>query len=406
MDEIPAREASGDTDPLPDKETSPQTENAVLKNRVADLEQKVATLQDVANIDRKEYGRQLRILRSVGFAWLSCVPQDMSQELDGVLFSAQTWCQSYALRKLVDLAELSADDKQGILDRLAGYWVQDLDWDTLMGSFPYPIRRNVLNLVAQTMLTKDLMERFFENPFWFIEGDTDQHDEIESSISCAQRLQHLYQQFLKTNPLRASRRKTETVRLSHSTLPNQATDLELCQQTQKRREEAVSSFTSAMLSSRPFQMLLRDVKPEQAEEREKALLEVYRFADQAAFTLGSNYGSYQYKTLASLGATLNRTSELVVTQTKHRTPENEEDPSLDGRRILGILNPAVEAFDLGDNLQHAVLAKAQVLLEHHELTQERYEEARRQFVEKAREEAREEPEEPAIKKKKKNGKSA
>ena len=114
------------------------------------------------------------------------------------MYSVGNWCQTDALRDSANIAGLSTDDKQSILDYLEGYWVQDLDWDRLLGSFPDPICRFMPELIVQTMLTKDLMEKFFENPLWFIEGKAEQHAEADSSISCAQHLQHLYKRFLKS----------------------------------------------------------------------------------------------------------------------------------------------------------------------------------------------------------------
>jgi hypothetical protein len=56
------------------------------------------------------------------------------------------------------------------------------------------------------MLVKDIVDKFFENPFWYFEGKTDPIDvepRTQSSLSFAKHLQHLYEQFLigeATNP--------------------------------------------------------------------------------------------------------------------------------------------------------------------------------------------------------------
>ncbi|OOG01070.1 hypothetical protein ASPCADRAFT_829 [Aspergillus carbonarius ITEM 5010] len=209
----PSTPAPCDTKPpLSDRETAfLQTENAALKEQVSHLEREVANLRNVAKMT-------LRF---------------MHDNLGYYTRGALTGLKTDALRDSANIAGLSTDDKQSILDYLEGYWVQDLDWDRLLGSFPDPICRFMPELIVQTMLTKDLMEKFFENPLWFIEGKAEQHAEADSSISCAQHLQHLYKRFLKTTPLGASRWKTETVRLSSSADKVQATDLELGQHTKK-----------------------------------------------------------------------------------------------------------------------------------------------------------------------------
>ena len=145
-------------------------------------------------------------------------------------------------------------------------------------------------------------------------------------------------------------------------------------------------------------MLLRDVKPEEAVQREEYLLQIYQSAGQAALYLVLTHGYCRYTTLARVGAKFDRKSELVETHRMHRTPQNDENPGLDGRQILGIMNPAVEALDIGDNLTRIVLVKARVLVEHREFTRE----IRDKTLREASEKAAREMDESASKKKRRN----
>lgn len=124
---------------------------------------------------------------------------DYKNAFNSLFITANWWADDYVKRDTAALAEFAPGEKRSILQSLDGYCVQDLDWDTFLKSLPYPIRTFIPLVLARTMLVKDIFDKFFENPFWYFEGKTEAIDvepQAQSSLSFAQHLQHLYEQFL------------------------------------------------------------------------------------------------------------------------------------------------------------------------------------------------------------------
>ncbi|PYI12681.1 hypothetical protein BO78DRAFT_402572 [Aspergillus sclerotiicarbonarius CBS 121057] len=331
------------------------------------------------------YRAQHDILFSGGEAWWPLDNSGLTKEVETVLGRVEGWCEEYALKGPTKVAQLSTSEKESIIRNLEGYWVQDLEWDKLMRSFPYPISLRVLQLLAQAMLTKDIMEKFFENPFWYFEGKADQQEKNQGGVCCARHLQHLYQQFFKTNPIRASRWKAETIRLANSTEPNQAEDLELGRYMKKHRDKAAASFAVSMLSCDPFRMLLEEVDSEKAIERDGRLRELYKNADEVAFTLGWHHRHCEYRTLASVGSTFDYDSKLADAHPSHHVDLCRDEPRLTERRILGIIRPALVVHITDPAVtKKEVLIKAEVLVEHGEWTKEDQDKLKQKFHERCK----------------------
>ncbi|GKZ35709.1 hypothetical protein AbraIFM66950_006461 [Aspergillus brasiliensis] len=363
-----------DSDPhIKETEIAPQPEENVetLRAEVSLLREQLAVLQGEAKVDMKKYIVQLNMLTSGAAGWTDYDRKALGDEVRLVLYEVRAWCLRHARRDLPDATELSAMGKQAIIRSLDGYLVQDLDWETLMKSVPYPFPRMMSFVLAQMVLSKEIMEKFFVNPFWYIQGEESETEgKATSPVSCAQQLQDLYQKYLESNPLRASRWKTETVRLSNSTLLTQAPKVELGWQTKKHREKSVSSFVSSRLSDIYFQSLLKSVGPDEAKKRADGLLKLYQLADQTAFILAHNQGYCLYKTLANVGSTFDRKSELTRAHGFHFL-HDPDDSRLDGRRILGICNPAMRLRLNSSNLEDdGLFVEAEVLVEHGDYTEE------------------------------------
>ncbi|GLA20059.1 hypothetical protein AnigIFM62618_008186 [Aspergillus niger] len=308
-----------------------------------------------------------------------------------LFIEAKIWADNYVKRDTAALAEFSLSEKQSILQSLDGYCVQDLDWDTLVGSLPYPIRTQVPHAIGRTMLVKDIVDKFFENPFWYFEGKTDPIDvepRTQSSLSFAKHLQHLYEQFLIVNPKSASLWKTETVRLANSVNDNQANNTEMGRHTKSRREGLARSFACAMLKHPPFQMLLENC--EDTAVREAKLVKFYERAERLAISLGSSHGICTYRTLTKLASPLFWRGDLSVTA-EYRHVLMPHQPRLDGHRILLILQPAVSRIGAAVPDGHleswtqavAVIEDGDCTEEvYHELQQERQAEAHEVYRER------------------------
>ncbi|OJZ88101.1 hypothetical protein ASPFODRAFT_216871 [Aspergillus luchuensis CBS 106.47] len=354
------------------------------------LQVKIDHLQ--AEIDELERDRQEKMRLAVfgGRGWPKPII-DYKNAFNSLFITANWWADDYVKRDTAALAEFAPGEKRSILQSLDGYCVQDLDWDTFLKSLPYPIRTFIPLVLARTMLVKDIFDKFFENPFWYFEGKTEAIDvepQAQSSLSFAQHLQHLYEQFLIVNPKSASLWKTETVRLANSVNDKQANNTEMGRHTKSRREELTRSFASAMLKHPPFQMLLENC--EDTAVREEKLVQFYEKAEKLAISLGSSHGICTYRNLTKLASPLFSGGDQVVTaEDRHILLPHQ--PRLDGHRILFILQPAVSrtgAAILDGGLES--WAQAVAVIEdgdcteevYHELQQEREAEAREVYREK------------------------
>ncbi|OJJ73941.1 hypothetical protein ASPBRDRAFT_523597 [Aspergillus brasiliensis CBS 101740] len=382
MDENSVQEASSPANTnsnsgrhISEDESSPQTEDVqTLKAEVAFLREQLDIIQGKARLEVGMYMDQLEMLKTGAGAWPLRDPAAFREMVRRFMHSIEHWCQSYARQGLPDTTGLSVLEKQAIVRSLEGYWVQDLEWDTLMKSLPYPFSLYMSEVLAQTILTKNIMDKFFVNPFWYLEEkEFHQQTSATNSVSCAQNLQHLYHRFLETNPLRASRWRRETVRLSNSVMIAQAPKLELGQQTKEYRTKAVSLLASTLLSDPFFRRLLKTVKSDEAKKRDNNLLEICEVADKIAISLGSSDGYCLYKTLASVGTTFDRRANETIAHNLHAVLEESDHARLAGRRIIGITRPAIILKLTTLMRDETILSEAELLVEHGDYTQEDFE---------------------------------
>ncbi|GKZ19003.1 hypothetical protein AbraCBS73388_002761 [Aspergillus brasiliensis] len=322
---------------------------------------------------------------------------DYDEAFPSLFRRTKHWADKYVKRDTAALAEYSPKEKQSILQSLNGYCVQDLDWDTFIESLPYPICTSVPLALAQTMIVKDIVDKFFESPFWYFEGKPDLGDmepRTENSLSFAQHLQHLYEQFLIVNPRSASVWKAETVRLANSINDDQANNTELGLRTKRRREEAARSFASAMLEHPPFQMLLGAC--EDTADREASLVEYYEDAEKLAFGLGYSHGICKYRNLTRLPrSSFWRGDPFVTAEYLHRL--RSDQPRLDGHRILFIIQPAVSRTGSFPDGELEVWTQAVAVIEDGQWTKEECEKSRKEQRAKDEEAYRRKKEEEAKK---------
>ncbi|PWY81925.1 hypothetical protein BO70DRAFT_396710 [Aspergillus heteromorphus CBS 117.55] len=250
----------------------------------------------------------------------------------GIFQDAQDWCINNIVDSTADLEGLSPNEKQSIIRGLEGYCVQDLDWDMLIGSFPYPICELAPSFLAAALIVKDWMERFVDNPFWYFTGGSDQKDgQNESPGSVAQAMLHVYQQFLEVNPISGSYWKRESVRLASSVHKSQA--------------------SSTILGPRAYQN-----------------------AEDFTFRLHASDGYFKYRELCrSARLFFDRQTPWIKAHDLHSLEgfDGDEDSRLDGHRVLLVVSPAGVRFREAPQYEEGrILQPARVVVEHGEWTKE------------------------------------
>ncbi|PWY89174.1 hypothetical protein BO70DRAFT_393684 [Aspergillus heteromorphus CBS 117.55] len=270
---------------------------------------------------------------------------------------ARTGCCNYAVLKTADIAGLSTSDKQSIIQSLQGFCVQDLDWDTLVGSFPEPIRQQVPGIFAEAILVKSVVGRFFDKPFWYFDYTPE-----GCSVPLVEPLQYLYERFKKTNDDSARLWRSETTRLATSADLSQVPDTELGLYTKKEREAGISQLAVYMLSESPLHLLLN----EETEYRTNELIEFICYAEELATRLSTTAADLRYRNLTELPPLFTRATEFI--QAYHEHNLDLTDPRLDGRRILLLIHPAAVCVVNKDRMEECRMAKAEAVVEHREWT--------------------------------------
>ncbi|PWY67317.1 hypothetical protein BO83DRAFT_318885 [Aspergillus eucalypticola CBS 122712] len=382
MDKTSVQEASSpaDTDRNSDRhvsedESSPQIEDVeALKAEVAFLRDKLEILQGKASLDFK---LQMQMLTAGAKGWPDYDFEVLGHRIRQVMYRIEHWCQQHARQGMPDTVELHDLKKQALIHSLEGYWVQDLEWDTLMKSLPYPFSLYMSEVLAQSILTKNIVDKFFVNPFWYLEGEgLDRQDHTTGSVSCAQNLQHLYRRFLESGNISSASFYHPHLMLTRTAANGIRATIWKKETTKEYRTNAVALFASTLLSDVFFQRLLKSVDCDEATKREDSLLELCKFADETAITLGSNQGHCVYKTLPTMGTTFDPRSHEATVHNLHNVRGNADDARLAGRRILGITQPAVILKLRTLRCDENVLNKAKLLVEHGDYTEEDHERER------------------------------
>ncbi|PWY83177.1 hypothetical protein BO94DRAFT_576386 [Aspergillus sclerotioniger CBS 115572] len=320
--------------PASRSETQEQTDD------VGALKTDIVRLKAALHGERREGSKQGWSKFPGESSWPAPDPTYPPMGFRDLFFAAKSWAECYVEEDTAVLAKSSTNEKQSILRALEGYCVQDLDWDTFIGSLPYPICDTAPRKLAQSMLVKDVIDKFFINPFYYLDEMT-YHEEkqTEKSPSFPQHLQHLFQQFLTASPASAMNWKTETVRLANSAEDNQAPNTELGMRTKKRREEAARSFASSMLTYPPFLILLRECED---PKRKADLVGYYQKAQELAICLDQWGETCECTDLKRLSPSVfSHRSENMKAHYNHHIMPADKDDRLDGHQILFITQPVV-----------------------------------------------------------------
>lgn len=151
---------------------------------------------DYPRYTHKEYLREIREMKNLIEAGMLGWPgpgnkDDMFHTLTFTV-DVQSFVIEHAKVKPEDVDHLSDTQKQTIISHLAGYCVQE-KWEVLMGLLPDLVREKVLEVFLETLIYKDIFERFFVNFFWYFDGKMSPTDEGDETFTA--RLKHLYDQF-------------------------------------------------------------------------------------------------------------------------------------------------------------------------------------------------------------------
>ncbi|KAL4785996.1 hypothetical protein BJX76DRAFT_355588 [Aspergillus varians] len=274
------------------------------------------------------------------------VRDDLSKLVDRV----RTWARKYSVACYSDLDGVPTSDKDLAMGSLNGHCIYD-NWDTTIEKLP--IRRDKIPaILVQAILAKEVFERFFTDPFFaFMSIEGDQSVPRPEGMRI---LQHAMTE--EAGEAEAHLWRSQTIR----SLSNTETHAFL----RARAEKSCSEFASGFLGS-PVRVLLRPdaERDESNEKRFEDLQSLYKGAAQLALSLWGQRAFISCRGLQDLPR-FTVANELMSAHRLHQI--DEDDTSLDGSKVLLVVQPAILAFGSEDAEhydQHKVWAPATVLLE-------------------------------------------
>ena len=165
------------------------TSNEYSTIRVAELEEEVRRLQGQLQAYDEGYQllqQKLREAQEGAFralkkgTWMPKEDHRVREEFVKLEENIRTWAKTYALSdistlqaKITETAEMNR-----VLSKLDGYY--DGDWDRLVSCTKSLVQKRLPRILVQALLAKDIFEKIFDNPFFFLNEETENEEQFRS----------------------------------------------------------------------------------------------------------------------------------------------------------------------------------------------------------------------------------
>ncbi|PWY89050.1 hypothetical protein BO70DRAFT_377504 [Aspergillus heteromorphus CBS 117.55] len=276
-------------------------------------------------------------------------PSLWPMEVGGMWKGCHNFVSHYGYDGVTDFDRLSKEQKQRILARLDGYYTEGLEWDELVTRLPSEARSSIEIWAAERMLYKDLIRRFWINPFWFLEDHQDGQDG-PISTSLGTQLHGLHQDFMKVDHAEACLWRRTTVRLANIDKRPPRKHPEFGQKTHDRWLVMAQKLASNTLADEDFQSLLKPLSPEDtdknAERRSLWFTQMYEEAAELSIDIAFDAHYVEFHDLRSLDSLefRHKSNSLRLDRAHGATEKISEE--LDGHKIL-LMSSAVLYRDGG-----------------------------------------------------------
>ncbi|KAJ0419384.1 hypothetical protein BJY00DRAFT_285970 [Aspergillus carlsbadensis] len=261
------------------------------------------------------------------------------------------WAQTYALNDIKDMEALPDTDKKYIMASLQGYCVQE-DIETLVPRFPESVRQNAPEIFMSMYIIKDMMQRFYTNPFWYLGPNPGAAvEDVEATAKQKEFTESLWgigREFREANRSMYDLWKATTCRLANVDRQGRGKNHQFGRSTKAYREALIGPMVSSILASKTVQLLLKEpkkIKP--SDESHKELLNIYKRVAEDAVDLSFHDRDPEIETLNTIEGIFDHKSKAVTAADDHFLLKG--DCRLDGKPILGIMIPGV----LSRNLERA-----------------------------------------------------
>lgn len=207
----PSDEVEEDRQSIPKSEMhNDATSNEDSAIRLAELEEEIRRLQGQVKSYDEGYQllqQQLRDAQEGAFralkkgTWMPKEDHRVREEFAKLEENIRTWAKTYALSDISILqAKITDTEKNRVLSKLDGYYdVQNGgDWDRLISCTKSLVQKRLPRILVQALLAKDVFQNIFDNPFFFLNEETENEEQFRSPFGT--QLIALYSEMQKGPP--------------------------------------------------------------------------------------------------------------------------------------------------------------------------------------------------------------
>ncbi|PYH94917.1 hypothetical protein BO71DRAFT_483400 [Aspergillus ellipticus CBS 707.79] len=311
---------------------------------------------------KEEVFEEIDIRLGTFMAWIATDPSAWGKRLQGFWSAFRQTARGDGYESGADLDCLSREQKQLVLAKLDGYYKPGLEWDELVSRLSPNARSLLPRWLITAMIFKDMADRFWTNPFWYLEDEQDG----PTSTSLPAQLQSLHQEFMKVDVRQGCLWRRTTTRLS-AALKRQTDYTEFGEKNRARGQELARKWASELLADKTFQCLL---KPGERRDAEYRLYEITGFYQEAAsLAIDISFHGYyvEFQDLRALQPLVyhHKSDKLSLCGAcrADRTSGGGREDGLDGREVLMIERPVMYRAGGTLELRHEVIGKAYVWVE-------------------------------------------
>ncbi|KAL4810479.1 hypothetical protein BDV18DRAFT_58050 [Aspergillus unguis] len=355
--------------PFPKQDSQEDSPPKTKDEEIEILKQRIQVLEE-ENLGWEEIIEQNEITKNTHAGWCHSPPGEWRMLISMNFEGMGRWGRRYGLSSTEDLLKLSTKQKQELVASLSGYCIQE-DLETIVSGVAPHMRNNLPAWFIQMFLVKDILAKFYANPFWYLQSNTLLREargpEPEKvlqvkSTPLGEELNHLLQRFMKTNPHLATAWRSETVRLCTTYNAWQGADFELGHELREKRETAVKSMVGDILANKCLQSLLKKGLTASEKKSMVELLEVtYQTAAKTATEVSHWPCWVKFHTLDDIPPAFHHGEDRTEAEWTHMMPLR--DDRLDGQRIIGIRSPAVSICRELMDVRKDVVLRAPAIIE-------------------------------------------
>ncbi|KAJ5622348.1 hypothetical protein N7528_005580 [Penicillium herquei] len=245
---------------------------------------------------------------------------------------------------------MTEDQKNAIIQRLQHCCVEST-WGGLSARLSQLQIDLIASILMECLVWTAATSIWKDNPFWFLDGKSSKEDE-EGDESFVRRLNHLYKQFYKSNPIAATSWRSDLFRLACPWKNDQSPNWDIGLKHKALREQRYKLEVEKFLSDELVQMLLDPSKKDEIEnQRQNELYQTFLAIDDLLVKrLFPHRGHVVFKWKNGVPERYDRNNWSLYPHYLHNFVSDTRVGDRDGHLIILVVMPAIYVeWDTTDN---------------------------------------------------------